>query len=192
MSYNKSPPTGSVTTTVIQELSYFVSYTFFLVAVCIPCHPALAEKIVRLVLPNSVSVEIVEGAFDTGRFKIEKCNTEEGCLINGYPVFGVSFDLPKTYVKEIKARIRGKEYDLDTRGMFDAWGDRPLKFNGGIRYFGSSCSGAICLLQGIFSDGAGTFVAEWMVTEGRAFRTIITDDSGIIELFKKNIDAEER
>lgn len=43
-----------------------------------------------------------------------------------------------------------------------------------------------------FSDGAGTFVAEWTVTEGRAFRTIITDDSGIFELFEKNIDGEER
>lgn len=73
--------------------------------------------------------------------------------------------------------------------MYDAWGNRPLEVKGAIRYFGGRCSDVKnCEFRGIFSDGVGTFVAEWRVVDGVPIRDVLTDSSDIIDLFMHNID----
>ncbi len=73
--------------------------------------------------------------------------------------------------------------------MFDAWGDRPFKVDGVIRYFGGQCdNGGNCAFRGIFGDGAETFVAEWYISKRNVKRTVFTSSDDVVDLFRKNID----
>jgi hypothetical protein len=76
--------------------------------------------------------------------------------------------------------------------MYDAWGGRPLEYKGTIRYFGGKCSDQKnCQFRGIFSDGAGSFVAEWRIVGGVPTRTVLSGSDDIVHLFMKNIDPPE-
>lgn len=165
-------------------------FTFFVLLLLAFELLAGASHEASFTLPSGVAIKIVEAPFRGDLFKISGCNENKGfCRINGRTPYGTSFELPKTYVKGIYATYRGRSYSLDTSDMYDAWGKRPLEVRGVIRYFGGSCFDvANCQFRGIFSDGAGSFVAEWRVVGGRAHRTVLTDSGDIMDLFMKNID----
>lgn len=152
-----------------------------------------AESSVTFTLPSGASIRIVEDAFANARFKTEGCDGRQPkCLINGHVPFGTDFDLPKTYVKRIEARFRGTTYLLNSTDMYNAWGSRPLQYFGAVRYFGGKCTSTKdCQFRGLFSDGAGTFVAEWRIVEGKAIRTVLTDTNDIVHLFMEHIDPPE-
>lgn len=147
---------------------------------------------VAFMLPSGVHVEIVEAPFVKTRFTVSGCdNNDEGCLINGHVPFGSDSRLPKTYVKSITVFYQGKSYSLDASNMYDAWGDRPLEMKG-VRYFGGRCfDTSNCQFRGLFSDAAGSFVAEWMVVNGVPVRTVLTNSSDVVNLFIQHIDPPE-
>lgn len=154
---------------------------------------ACAAPDVEFVLPSGVRVQIVERPFAEGHFKMSGClKVNQACLINGHVPFGSDLDLPKTYVKRITASYQGHSYSLDASDMYDAWGRRPLEFKGGIRYFGGGCADPkSCGFRGIFSDGAGTYVAEWRVVNGVSVRTVLTDSNDVVSLFMTQIDPPD-
>lgn len=144
-------------------------------------------------LPSKVEVTIIEAPFYKNKFKIEKCSgNTDVCRINGKIPFGTTFYLPKTYVKSIVISFQGKSYALDVSNMYDAWRNSPLEYSKGSRYFGGKCFDVKnCQFRGIFSDAAGAFVAEWIIANGRQFRTVLTDRDDVVGLFMKNIDPPE-
>jgi len=144
-------------------------------------------------LPSGVKINIVESIFQKSLFKIEGCTEHSSsCRINGQIPFGVAFNLPKTYVKSITISYRGKSYLLDVSNMYNAWGSRPLEYPGVIRYFGGKCSDTKnCQFRGLFSDAAGSFVAEWQIIDGIPIRTVLTGSDDIVDLFMKHIDPPE-
>lgn len=144
-------------------------------------------------LPSGVRVEIVESPFQKSKFEVFGCgDSSSACRINGHVPYGVAFGLPKTYVKAITVSYQGHSYSLDSSDMYDAWGERPLKVKDVIRYFGGKCSDVKnCEFRGVFSDGAGTFVAEWLIVDGMPIRDVLTDSSDVIDLFMHNIDPPE-
>lgn len=152
--------------------------------------PAMSFAGTELTLPSGAKVTIDEQPFDKASWKVESCGAEmPACLVNGHIAFGAAFQLPKTYLKKITVTVGGKVYDLDSTSMFDAWGTRPLQVKGAVRYFGGACSSpGNCRFRGLFSDGAGSFVAEWLIVEGHSTRTVLTDISDVIQLFTKEID----
>lgn len=141
-------------------------------------------------LPSGVAIKITEAAFQKRNFKISGCTEKSaGCLINGRIPFGVAFGLPKTYVKSIRISYQDQSYLLDTTDMYNAWGERPLEYKGVVRYFGGKCADTRnCLFRGLFSDGAGSFVAEWLIVDGVETRTVLSDSDDIVNLFMKHID----
>jgi len=143
-------------------------------------------------LPSGVTIRIVEGPFNPAKHKIKGCTEvagTDGCLIDGRFVFGSADELPKTYVKSITATFGGRSYSLDVSQMYNAWGGRPLEVKGVIRYFGGSCSDTMnCTLRGLFSDAAGSYVAEWQIANGISARTILTWSGDIVSEFITNID----
>ncbi len=151
---------------------------------------ASADTTATFVLPSGVSVRIVEAPFKPSRFKIRGCTEgASSCLINGRIGAGTTGLLPKTYVKEIRITVGTSSYVLDSSDMYDAWGSRPLEHPGNIRYFGGDCvHQRLCQFRGIFSDGAGTFVAEWIIIDGVSARSVLSSNSDIVGLFMKNID----
>jgi len=140
-------------------------------------------------ISGGVRVEIVESTFDKDIFQITGCeNNGEGCLINGHIPFGSDLDIPKTYVKSIVVTCKGHSYLLDPSDMYNAWGNRPLELKG-VRYFGGNCyDEKNCQFRGLFSDGAGSFVAEWRIVNGMPVRTVLTNSNDVVNLFIKHID----
>lgn len=154
---------------------------------------AFADTVAAFTLPSGANVKITEARFQRTLFKISGCT--EGstiCRINGRPPFGTAFDLPKTYVKSISVSYQGQSYSLDVSDMYNAWGERPLEYKGTVRYFGGKCSNTKnCQFRGLFSDGAGSFVAEWKIVNGLPVRTVLSDSNDIVNLFKQHIDPPE-
>lgn len=152
-----------------------------------------ADATSTFILPGGVEVTIVETAFHEDEFSIEGCTAKSSmCRINGRIPYGVAFGLPKTYVKSLTASFHGTSYSLDAAGMYNAWGCRPLEQPGSVRYFGGKCfDERNCQFRGLFSDAAGTFVAEWIIIDGYATRTILTSSGDVVDLFMKNIDPPE-
>jgi hypothetical protein len=156
--------------------------------------PLIAEDMTSTFsLPSGIEVKIVEATFQKNQFKVEGCSDQDSvCRINGHIPFGIAFGLPKTYLKSITISFRGRSYSLDVSDMYNAWGSRPLEYKGTVRYFGGKCfNGESCQVRGLFSDAAGTFVAEWRVVKGVAVRTVLTDSDDVVNLFIKNIDPPE-
>jgi hypothetical protein len=156
---------------------------------------AYSDTTANFTLPSGVAVQIVEAPFQRSKFKVTGCTgIDFTCLINGRVPMGVDGREPKTYVKSIAVTFDGQSYELDASDMYDAWGSRPLEFPGVIRYFGGKCfdpKPRSCQFRGLFSDGAGSFVAEWFVVNGRPFRTILTGSDDVVNLFMKHIDPPE-
>lgn len=153
----------------------------------------IADMTSTFTLPSDIEVKIVEATFKKSLFKVEGCLGKDSiCRINGHVPFGIAYGLPKTYVKSITVSFQGRVYSLDVSDMYNAWGSRPLAYQSKIRYFGGKCSDVKnCQIRGIFSDAAGTFVAEWRVVNELPVRTVLTDSSDVVDLFIKNIDPPE-
>ncbi len=135
-------------------------------------------------------VRIVEAPFAESKLKYSESSP---CLVDGQIPFGTDCGIPSTYVKSLTVVVNGKSLKLDTSQMFNAWGTRHLTMHEGklVRYFGGSCLDKdICVFRGLFSDGAGTFVAEWRVFQGATTRTVITSDEEIVFPFTDNLDAK--
>ncbi len=141
-------------------------------------------------LGNGISVQIEEVEFHPKNHKIENCGDSNiPCSIDGMAIFGTAFDMPKTYLKKLSLSIGKKTYKLNTTGMYNAWGNRPLEYKGTVKYLGAHCYDEnSCALRGLFSDAAGSFVAEWLIVNGHPFRTVLTSSDDIMYLFLKNID----
>jgi hypothetical protein len=148
------------------------------------------DKTARFTLPSGVKVMIVEAPFQKAAFKIEGCSDKDSmCRINDDLPYGLAFGLPKTYVKSITVSYKGQSYLLDASDMYDAWGKRPLEYPNSIRYFGGQCiDNKNCQFRGLFSDGASSFCAEWVVAGGISKRTVLTGSSDVMDLFMKHID----
>lgn len=146
----------------------------------------------KFTLQSGPQIEIVEEPFNN-TFKVLGCSDKDKtCLINGHIPFGSDATLPKTFVKRIGITYRGQSYSLDVSDMYNAWGSRPLEVKGVVRYFGGKCFDAKnCQFRGIFSDGAGSFVAEWKIINGIPLRTVLTNSSDIMNLFLHHIDPPE-
>ncbi|MFL6604739.1 MAG: hypothetical protein ACJ8R9_25860 [Steroidobacteraceae bacterium] len=167
---------------------------FIAIAFVILSSAVYADTEATFALPSGVSVKITEDNFDTKLFKTAGCTDTAGfCLIDGRVPSGVAFGLPKTYVKRIMVSYQGHAYPLEASDMFDAWRGRALEQNGGgIRYFGGKCyDQKNCQFRGLFSDAAGTFVAEWRIVNGLAIRTVLSGSDDIVQLFRQHIDPPE-
>lgn len=154
---------------------------------------AFADTKAAFTLPSGVHIKITEATFQKKLFKVSGCTGEgTNCRINGHTPFGSAFEIPKTYVKSIAISYQGQSYPLDTSDMYDAWGDRPLEYKGTVRYFGGKCFDTKnCQFRGLFSDAAGSFVAEWRIVNGLSNRTVLTDSNDIVNLFMQHIDPPE-
>jgi hypothetical protein len=157
-----------------------------------------ADATSTFTLPSGVAVQIVEAPFDPAKHHIQGCGSgfvsqpSSGCLIDGRLVFGSADEMPKTFVRSITATFAGRSYSLDVSQMYNAWGSRPLEYKGSVRYFGGSCEDALnCTLRGLFSDAAGSYVAEWQIVNGVSERTILTWSGDVVSEFIKHIDPPE-
>lgn len=157
---------------------------------CFASLQANADEIKEFKLNSGITVSIEEAPFNPQGHEIVNCEGSEiPCLIDGSFPYGANFSLPSTYLKKLVISFEGKSHSLDTSHMFNAWGNRPLEVKGVIRYLGGHCyDSEHCALRGLFSDAAGSYVAEWVVINGVSSRTVLTSSDDVVHLFMKNID----
>jgi hypothetical protein len=168
----------------------FVLIPFILLLLAAPSAAGAGNS---FVLPSGVKVHIVEAPFQSRAWRVEGCGPKDKvCRIDGHLPTGTPFGLPRAYVESISIEYGGRTHNLDSSQMYDAWGARPLERPGVVRYFGGKCIDANnCQFRGLFSDGAGAFVAEWRIVNGLSVRTVLTDSSDVVDLFAKHIDPPE-
>jgi hypothetical protein len=117
-------------------------------------------------LGEGMSLRMTVVPFESKKHKITKCQILDWsgiCLIDGKPVFGADWGLPRNQLVQAELRIGVKTINLDVSCMYNIYPtpqDFTLeKVEGGY------------LIKGRFSDGAGGYEAEWFVIENTSVRT---------------------
>jgi hypothetical protein len=156
----------------------------------IKLNPQRIDSITKLNLANGINVVITKKIFDKSRFKMEKCKHVNAiCLINGYVPFGTSrtsYEIPKTYVKNITVKYKDIDYNLDVSDMYDM----------DIVKFGGTCNEELkfCAFRGVFSNKNGNFAAQWRLDVNNQWSgsriSALSSSQDIIECFLKYIDAD--
>ncbi len=89
------------------------------------------------------------------------------CLVDGKPVFGTDWDEPISQLVEATLIIDGRtKVKLDVSNMFNPWTGEPRRKDFRV----TEVEGGF-LIHGEFSDGAGSYEAEWLVINGSSVRT---------------------
>jgi hypothetical protein len=151
-----------------------------IVLLAILINPAASEITDRVALDLSFNIKLHMEAvrFIPNEHKIKYCKpafpTDDWkgvCLIDGKPVFGTDWEMPKYVLKEAIIEINGKRVPLDVSCMYNPWFGMPdsksfsvEKIEGGF------------VLEGIFSDGAGAYKAQWQIIDGASVRTKLSQE----------------
>ncbi|MEK6747636.1 MAG: hypothetical protein AABY83_00330 [Pseudomonadota bacterium] len=149
----------------------------------------LKEYRVELRLAENVVVQLVERAVVVDEKRRDYCKDFTVGLVNGTTPFGATGNppTPYSYLAKLTLRAEGKSYDLETTNMYNALGGRPLEYSAdynGRKYMAAHCydSGS-CVLRGIFSGQGGLYVAEWLISNGKPFRSILSPSTDVTDFF---------
>ena len=131
---------------------------------------------------HNIKLHMIASLFDSTKHNIQHCNILDWsgvCLIDGAPFLGTDWEMPKSVLKRAYIEINGKEIELETFGMYNPWFVYTKKEFFSVE--GWTESGWI--VRGFFSDGAGSYVAEWKIINGASIRTILSNDEYLIAKF---------
>ena len=138
--------------------------------------PAFAEKSksinsnsYTIPLEDGISLQMTVAPFDTKKYKIKKCKVLDWsgvCLIDGKPVFGSDWELPKNQLIKASVKIGAHTIKLDVSCMFNPFFGKPDRQN----FFIETVEGGY-YVRGNFSDGAGSYEAEWFIIQNSSVRT---------------------
>lgn len=132
---------------------------------------------------DSIStLELYRELFNPKKHKIE---TVQNFIISidECPLFGSDGDLPMSKLTKAILKIKNKTYNLQVDNMYNPWTGDELNIN----FFSIIHDGENHhILKGVFSDGAGTYAAEWLIEWNSSIRNIITKDEIIIQSYFKN------
>lgn len=137
-------------------------------------------SIVEIEYDNNIKLRFEEAKFSEASDAITDCGDGYICLINNKPLWGADGKTPQTKLKSMSVVIAGKDVALDTSGMFDPLVLRENKsYYSVTHYFGDTWK-----VRGRFSDGAGTYYAEWLVVNGASVRVLLGDAELLYDAFE--------
>ena len=134
--------------------------------------PIFAGENYSIVLGNNIKLKFFMSSFDKSKHNIKKCivndDWEGVCLIDNRPFFGTDWELPTTQLDSAYVLINNQKVYLDVFSMYNP------KINDSIenRYKIQSIEGGL-LLEGNFSDGAGSYKSQWIIISESSLRTYI-------------------
>ncbi|AWV97222.1 hypothetical protein [Arcticibacterium luteifluviistationis] len=138
---------------------------------------------VTVSLNDSSKVILERTLWDSGSQKVESYEGRFPYAIDGEIIYGTDGDLPSSKLTSVKLFIGKESYELETKGMFNPWfldyfnGEHFILKPYGIKGF---------KLLAYFSDGAGTYGAEWKILEKSSIRTILTNEESILFEYFEN------
>lgn len=126
-------------------------------------------------LNDTIKLNLVREVFSPQKHSIEFLNNID-LLIDNQVVFGTDGEIPKYYLKSAEIKIKGQVIKLETQSIYNPWfGNRPNQ-----NFYRIIQDGTHLKVKGLFSDGAGTFGAEWLIIGSSSVRTILTYDEQIL------------
>ena len=137
------------------------------------------ENSAKIMLDENSSLEIYRKVFNPKQHKIEY-NNNLVISIDNSPLFGTDGEIPKFKLSKAILRIEGKTYNLQIDNMYNPWFGEAVN----EKFFKIIHSGEnYHILKAQFSDGAGSYAAEWLIEWNSSIRGIITKDEIIIESY---------
>ncbi len=96
-------------------------------------------------------------------------------FINGEPVYGTDYHPPTTKINSIYLKKMQQSIKLDVSYMYN-----PNLYMLTEKSFRIYNNNDIYVITGKFSDGAGSYVAQWIIKENCSNRIIISNDEDIL------------
>jgi len=136
---------------------------------------AQVEKI-SISLCDTIQLSLYREKFDSSNCKFEYYPEQYLISINGLMAFGTDGNNPK-YKLSRAVLIKGKSiYNLQVDNMYNPWfGEKANE-----KLFKAELDGTNLIIRGLFSDGAGSYGAEWLIAGNTCTRTILSRDEKII------------
>lgn len=140
------------------------------------CASSTKAQQVRVKLGRRAELVLVRSTFKPAGVPLRWEKGKMQPTLAGQPVFGTDGEMPRFILTAATAILDGKPIKLNTRNMYNPWfGDSPDA---------ESCKlvrrGNTARLLALFSDGAGTYLAEWQIANGVAKRIVLTTDEDVI------------
>jgi len=142
---------------------------------------AHTETQTTFVFSPNLSLHLHASAFDATKHQVRRCKVldwEGVCLIDGRPVIGTDWEVPKSVLDHLELEVDGRRVPLDVSSLYNPWVGSPSQ-----KFFCVSSVEGGWVVRGLFSDGAGGYGAEWLVIDGSSLRTRISMDESFMEQF---------
>jgi hypothetical protein len=128
-------------------------------------------------LNDTVFLNLYRVRFDSTGRKFEYYDSKYPFSIDGIPIFGTDGEMPKYQLIKATLSMGNILYDLQIDNMYNPWfGDTPNN-----NLFKLTIDGTQIHLRGFFSDGAGSYAAEWLMIGRSSIRTILTNEEWIFD-----------
>lgn len=134
-------------------------------------------------LEGNIEITAREEVFFPADHKLKGCDVPlDVCEIDNHRLLG-SASIPKTTLSKLVVKVAGVRYELETSGMFDPLLGPDIRNNfGGYCYDPKNCS-----FRAALGDAGGVYSAEWVIRNGHAYRTMLTDSSDTFEFIKYHL-----
>jgi hypothetical protein len=144
---------------------------------CLSASSGRREAVLKL--NPGLTLHLVREPFDPRMHAVKPCKVLgrlEVCLIDGRPVLGTDGEMPASKLSRAYVEVGGKTVALDVDCMYNPWfGDSPSP----VRMFTTKEAEDGFFVRGSFSDGAGSYVAQWLVVDDSSVRTILSSDEAL-------------
>jgi len=146
----------------------FFCFCVFLIGVASASEKKPEEATIKL--SKNIVLKMKSNPFISNQHKITTCKVLDWtgtCLVDGKPIFGTDGETPESQLVEATVVIDGRTtVKLDVSNMFNPWTGEPRKKDFKV----TEVEGGF-LIHGEFSDGAGSYEAEWLIVSGSSVRT---------------------
>ncbi|UMR29256.1 hypothetical protein MJ904_19510 [Massilia sp. MB5] len=163
-------------------MKVLLSLLFLLISL-VPHATVRAGELI-ITLQGGIKIQAIEKAFVPKQHQLKGCSEKnQNCEIDGAVVVA-PMGMPQTQLLRLAVQIGKKKYDLDTTGMFDP----RIAENGFAAQFGGFCYDPNnCAFRGVFGEAGGLYAAQWVIRNGKAWRTVLTDDMDTAQFFRANL-----
>jgi hypothetical protein len=128
-------------------------------------------------LGSGATLHLTAAPFDSAAHTLSRYPGAGVYAIDGRPFFGSDASIPETVLTSAEFEAGGTRTPLDVRGMFNPWHEAPAPHDFQVESYGIEGG---WLVRGLFSDGAGSYAAEWLVVGDGSLRTVLTNNDLVI------------
>ena len=119
-------------------------------------------------LGENISLQMTSTPFSEKQHKITKCKINDWsgvCLIDEKLIFGTDWDMPRNQLTRAEVKIGKIVVSLDVSCMYNPWFSKPKPEDFKVKKIEGGYT-----VTGHFSDGAGSYDAEWLIIQNRSVR----------------------